>query len=228
MEKRVLIGGLLLLLATAVLASAQPKITITAPPNPSTLIMGTSCTIQWTHSAYFTGTAQKCTVYCGTFAISPLIPVTQDQFVWTVGKKADGTNIPAGTYKIAIESPDYDALDGPNVTLKFLSLNWDRLGKLRITKIPDCPMCFGLPLDQLQQLNFLLPCELELFHGQRSLGRLGKFLSGRLPTGSAKLLLDQADLLAIQKGGPGFELRAIIDDGWRTQSKLLIALEIQK
>ena len=226
MNKRLFVCGLLFISVTAVLASAPFKITITAPANGSSFNYGTSCTIQWTHSADYTGTTQKCTVYCGSFAISPEILVTQDQFAWTVGHQADGTNIAAGTYEITIESPDYDALTGPNITINPLKLNLDRFNKLLISKIPDCPMCYGLPLKQLE-MEVIFPFQLELFRGPRRLGVLGKFAPGRLPTGTAKLVLERSDLLLIQQGGAGFELRAIIEDNKILRTKA-VALVVQK
>ncbi len=227
MKKGTLSCGLLLFLATAVIASAQAKITITAPADGSTFIFGTTCTIQWTHSAYYNGTTQKCTVYCGMFPISPLILVTQDQFVWTVGQRADGTTMAAGTYEITIESPDYDALDGPNITIKPLMLKLDRFNKLLISKIPDCPMCYGFDPKQLL-LEVKFPFWLELFRGQRSLGILGKFAPGRMPTSVAKLVLDKSDLPVIQKRETGFEVRVIIDDNNRVLQTKAVMLEIRK
>lgn len=228
MKKGLFVCGLLLFSATAVLAAAPFKITITAPANGSSWNYGTTCTIQWTYSSDYTGTTQKCQVYCGSDIISPDILVTQGQFVWTVGRKADGTYIPAGTYEITIESPDYDALSGPNITINPMMLNLDRFKKFPIKKIPDCPMCYGFDLKQLQ-LEVKFPFTLELFRGRRSLGVLGKFAPGRLPTGVAKLVLDRSDLLLIQRGEAGFEIRASTppDDNRVFQTKA-VALEIQK
>jgi len=218
----------LLFLAGTALASPPFLITITAPANGSSWNYGATCTIQWTHSADYNGTTQKCQVFCGSFVISPDILVTQDQFAWAVGKKADGTNIPAGTYEITIESPDYDALNGPNITINPLKINLDIFKKLIITKIPDCPMCYGLPLKQFE-MQVVYPFTLELFRGQRRLGVVGKFAPRQLPTGTAKLVLDRSDLLVIQQGQAGFELRAIIIvyNEQRLQTKA-VALEIQK
>jgi hypothetical protein len=226
MKKQLCGCFLLLFLATAVLASAPFTINITAPASGTSFNYGASCTIQWTYSADFTGTTQKCDVYCGSYVISPPVLVTQGHFDWTVGRKADGTYIPAGTYEITIESLDYDALNGPNITINPLRLNLDRFNKLLIGKIPDCPMCYGLPLKQFE-LEVLFPFTLELFRGQRRLGVLGKFAPGRLLRGNAKIVLERSDLLLIQKGEAGFELRAIIEDGKLLQTKAL-ALEIQK
>jgi len=226
MKKWFSVCGLLLFLAAAALASTPFTINITAPATGSSFNYGASCTIQWTHSADYTGTTQKCQVYCGSFVISPDILVTQDQFVWTVGRKADGTYIPAGTYEITIESLDYDALNGPNITINPLTLNLDRFNKFPIKKIPDCPMCYGFDLKSIQ-LPVVYPFQLELFRGQRRLGVLGKFAPGRPPTGTAKLVLDKSDLPLLQSGQAGFELRAIIDDGWVVKTKAL-ALVLQK
>jgi len=226
MKKQLVGCFLLLFLATAVLASAPFSINITAPATGTSFNYGASCTIQWTYSADFTGTTQKCDVYCGSYVISPPVLVTQGQFVWTVGRKADGTYIPAGTYEITIESPDYDELSGPNITINPLTLNLDRFNKLLISKIPDCPMCYGLPLKQFE-LPVVYPFQLELFRGQRRLGVLGKFLPGRLPMGTAKLVLDKSDLLLLQSGQAGFELRAIVDNGKLLKAKAL-ALVLQK
>lgn len=226
MKKRFFVCGLLFVLTTAVVTAAPFQITITAPANGSSWNYGATCTIQWTYSPDYTGTTQKCQVYCGSHIISPDILVTQGQFVWTVGRKADGTYIPAGTYEITIESLDYDALNGPNITINPLKLNLDRFNKFPIKKIPDCPMCYGFDLKQLE-LEVIYPFALELFRGQRRLGVLGKFAPGRLLTGTAKIVLERSDLLLIQRGEAGFELRAIIDSGRILQTKAL-ALEIQK
>jgi len=95
-----------------------PNINIIAPASGANLYAGTSCTIKWTHSAYYTAhPSYTCDVYCGSFVIASHIPVIKDQFVWTVGKKADGTIVPLGTYEITIESDDYDELTGPNIKI---------------------------------------------------------------------------------------------------------------
>ncbi|MDH4197046.1 MAG: hypothetical protein OEW05_06550 [Candidatus Aminicenantes bacterium] len=226
--KRLFIYAFLFVMVSALAAASPFLITITAPANGSSWNYGATCTVQWTYSPDYTGTTQKCQVYCGSDIISPDILVTQGQFVWTVGRKADGTYIPAGTYEITIESLDYDALNGPNITINPLKLNLDRYNKFPIKKIPDCPMCYGFDLKQLQ-LEVKFPFTLELFRGQRSLGILGKFAPGRLPTGVAKIVLDRSDLLLIQRGEAAFEIRAGCppDDQKVFQTKA-VALEIQK
>lgn len=116
MKKMLLMLGVLLLGVMGVLAGVDPKITI-LKPDPGTYFRCDSLEIKWSHSAYFDPYHQTCVIFCGSNIISPPVQVTADSFTWTVGMKADGTYFSPGSYKITIESPDYDALSGPTITI---------------------------------------------------------------------------------------------------------------
>ena len=135
MRKGIILWALVLALFSGLPAASvdPPNINIIAPAGGAILYAGTPCTIKWTHSSFFTAhPTYTCAVFCGSNIIASHIPVIQDQFVWTVGKKADATNIPVGTYEITIESDDYDELSGPNVQIKPLPAPF-----IDVTQPPD-------------------------------------------------------------------------------------------
>ncbi len=115
--KRILVLAFFLVFGGPALTADVPLITIVAPGNGQPLFKNETEIIRWTHSDYFDSHAQTCRIFCGEHAISPPLAVTADAFSWVAGRKADGTVLPQGIYKITIESPDYDALAGPTVIL---------------------------------------------------------------------------------------------------------------
>ncbi len=116
MNKRAVFLALLFLGSIAASADVAPKITI-LKPDPGTYFRCDTLEIKWSHSAYYDPYHQTCVIFCGSNIISPAVQVTADSFIWTVGKKADGTYLSPGSYEITIESPDYDALSGPTITI---------------------------------------------------------------------------------------------------------------
>lgn len=177
------------------------SINITAPPNGEILLIGTTRTIQWTHTAYFNCVPQTCDVYCGVDTISPPVPVTQDSWVWTVGRKRDGTYLIPGTYEITLESPDYDELNGPMITIIALELDIRPYAKkIQIIKIPDCPMCFRLDPSQfylkMKGLDFV---SIEVVRGRTRLASFRRFAPGKPAPPPAKLTLTKEDLRLIEQ-----------------------------
>lgn len=208
MEKKVFVLGTILLCASlAFSAGPEPLITITAPPNGATLNMCTTYTIHWTHSAYFESVPQTCTIYCGNDVISPPIPVTQDSFVWTVGMKQNGIILqPDQSYEITIESPDYDALNGPVITIIALQLIIKPYPKqVQIIKILDCPMCYKLdPRQFVLKMSGLDFVSIEVVRGRRLLARFGRFTPDGPAPPPAKMTLNEEDVRLIKQRKPAF------------------------
>jgi hypothetical protein len=187
-------GGLIvLLLATGALLAQEPKLTLTAPPTGEAFLRGTPCTIRWTHSAYYDAhPSQHVLIYWGTDQIGTPVPATQDMYVWTAGKKSDGTWLPAGTKEITLESIDYDALDGPNIRVYYFVFKAEFLRKpLEFNKNPECPACFFF---DPRLIDFEIEgwewVRLELWKSGRKLADLGKFTGGRAQSGPVKIQLD--------------------------------------
>ncbi len=183
-------------------------ITITAPSTGSTFLRGTTTTIAWTHSVYFNCVPQDCDLYCGMDVISPLVPVMQNSWVWTVGRKHDGTYLSPGTYEITLESPDYDALNGPMITIIALELKIRPYPKkVQIIKIPDCPMCYRLDPRQfeLKMEGFDL-VTIEVVRGRRVLARFrfSRFAPGKSVPPPAKITLTKEDLRLIKQKKQAF------------------------
>jgi len=186
--------------------SSNDVITITAPTTGSTFLRGTTTTIGWTHTVYFTCVPQDCHVYCGVDVISPPVPVTQDSFVWTVGRKHDGTYLSPGTYEITIESPDHDALNGPMITIIALQLIIRPYPKkVQIIKILDCPMCYRLDPRQFE-LKMEGPdfVSIEVVRGRRVLARFSRFAPGKSVPSPAKITLTKEDLRLIKQKRQAF------------------------
>jgi len=98
-----------------------PKFTIITPPDGKKLKIGTTQTIRWTHSAYFDVFPQR--LY---LTLTPIIgegyiaeaQVTDDKYVWQVGRMRDGIIVPPGNYRISAECSDYWGCNDVNVKLK--------------------------------------------------------------------------------------------------------------
>jgi len=183
-------------------------INITVPPSGSILLRGATTVINWTHTAYFTCVPQSCTLFCGMDIISPPVPVTQDSFVWTVGRKHDGTYLVPGTYELTLESPDYDELSGPMITIIALELIIKPYPKkVQIIKILDCPMCYKLdPRQFILEMKGLDYVFIEVVRGSRLLARFGKFAPGKPAPPPAKITLTKEDLRLIKQGQPAFSV----------------------
>jgi len=181
-------------------------ITITAPTTGQTFLRGTNTTIQWTHSVYFNCVPQTCTIFCGMDIISPPVPVSQNSFGWTVGRKQDGTYLAPGTYEITLESPDYDALNGPMITIIALQLIIKPYPKkVQIIKILDCPMCYKLdPRQFILKMSGLDFVSIEVVRGRRLLARFGRFTPDGPAPPPAKITLNEEDVRLIKQRKPAF------------------------
>ena len=203
-------------------------ITITAPTTGQTFLRGTNTTIQWTHSVYFNCVPQSCTLFCGMDIISPPVPVSQNSWVWTAGRKHDGTYLPPGTYEITLESPDYDALNGPVITIIALQLIIRPYPKkVRIIKILDCPMCYRLdPRQFVLKLSGLDFVSIEVVRGRRVLARFPRFAPDRPAPPPAKITLNEQDVRLIKQRKPAFTVLVKSAKG-QTLLKKAVQLEVE-
>ncbi|NIM91917.1 MAG: hypothetical protein GTO17_13340 [Candidatus Aminicenantes bacterium] len=203
------------------------NINITAPSTGQIFLRGVSTTIQWTHSVYFNCVPQNCTLFCGMDIISPPVPVTGNSFVWTVGRKHDGTYLAPGIYEITLESPDYDELSGPMITIIALELIIRPYPKkVRIIKILDCPMCYRLdPRQFVLKMSGLDFVSLEVVRGRRVLARFPRFAPNRLPPTPAKINLNEEDVRLIKQGRPAFTVLVKSAKG-QTLLKKAVQLEV--
>ncbi len=98
-----------------------PKFTIIDPPDGKKLRIGSKYTIRWTHSSYFELLPQRLyltlTPVCGEVYIAEA-QVTDDKYVWEVGRMRDGMIVPPGDYQISAECSDYWGCNDVNVKLK--------------------------------------------------------------------------------------------------------------
>jgi len=204
------------------------NINITAPSTGSTLLRSTSTTIQWTHSVYFNCVPQNCTLFCGMDIISPPVPVTGGSFVWTVGRKHDGTYLAPGTYEITLESPDYDELNGPMITIIALELIIKPYPKrVQIIKIPDCPMCYRLdPRQFFLEMGGLDFVSIEVVRGRRLLARFARFAPNRPAPPPAKITLNEEDIKLIKQRKAAFTVLVKSAKG-QTLLKKSVQLEVQ-
>jgi len=211
--KKKSVGGTILILWTAVAMFAQePKLTLTAPPTGEAFLRGTPCTIRWTHSAYYDAhPGQHVLIYWGIDQIGTPVPATQDMYVWTAGKKSDGTWLPSGIKEITLESIDYDALDGPNVRVYFFFFKPDFLRRpLEFNKNPECPACFIIDPRLLDfEMEGLEWARLELWQSGRKLADLGKFAGGKAQSGPVKFQFDSR----VGRRETAVELRVFSDRG---------------
>jgi hypothetical protein len=138
--------------------------------------------------------------------ISPPVPVTQGSWVWTVGRKHDGTYLSPGTYEITLESPDYDALNGPMITIIALQLIIRPYPKkVQIIKILDCPMCYRLDPRQFElKMEGLDLVSIEVVRGRRVLARFSRFAPGKPAPPPAKITLTKEDLRLIKQKRQAF------------------------
>jgi hypothetical protein len=203
---------------TVIISDERPLITITAPVTGTTLTRGSSYTIRWTHSSYFQVVPQTCRIFCADSFISPPVPVLDREYTWTVGKKDDGSYFAAGTYPITLESDDYDALGGPNITIKVLAFKIPGkrfFRKIPLHKIPDCPMCFRLDPNELgvDSRDFMEPVTILIVRNGRTVAKLGRFGAGLALPGSVKITLERQHVGLIRNRQPGFEVHILSAKG---------------
>lgn len=192
-------------------------INITGPADNSEWVRGKTCTITWTPSAYYqVFNTQPCAIFCGTHFISPPVPVLDGSFTWTVGKKRDGTWLPPGQYKITLESWDYDALNGPNITIKISDfttmepfLRRFEVREIPIYPIPQCPMCFKINPEELNfnRQKLKEPVTMEILRGDKVLAKLGEFGPRRALPGPVKIKFTKQEFRLIKNHKAGFKLR---------------------
>jgi hypothetical protein len=212
MGKKIFAASLLIVFAAAALIAQEASLTITAPHTGDPLLRGSTCTIRWTHSAYYdVHPGQNVVIFCGSSQIGTPVPAIQNMFDWTVGRKSDGTWLPAGTYEITLESLDYDALNGPSIQIYFLVFKPDFLHRpLEFKKNPECPMCYSFDPRLMEiEMEGLDLVRLELWQSGRKLADLGKFVGGKAQSGPVKFQLDSR----IGRQETGVELRAFSSRG---------------
>jgi len=193
LKNKIALFALLFSCAALLAADVAPLITIVAPPSGSDpLLIGQTVHIRWTHSAYYDAHAQTCQIFCGEQRISPDLAVTADDFAWTIGRRHDGTTMAPGDYEITIESLDYDALNGPQIRIAFPALPGFKLlnNRIRVDKIPDCPMCYRLDPGQIKfDAGGPVVVDVELLRNGVVLARLGRFGPRLGAPGPVKIIL---------------------------------------
>lgn len=209
--KKIAVALILGLCLTAGIASAQ-SFNITAPADGIHLKRGTTCTIRWTHGLFFDQhPEQNGVLYWGSNPIGTA-PIKNDQFVWTVGRKSDGSWMAPGTYEITMEALDYDDTSGPSVTIYLLDFKPGVLARrLELQKIPDCPACYSLDIKPIElEMEGMEFVRIELLRNGRRLADLGRYGSrGFSDGGTVKIELDNG---AVKSPGT-FELVVISSAG---------------
>lgn len=194
-----------------VVSDQRPEIVLTAPASGASLRLGSACTIRWTFSSYFLVVPQTCRIFCGDGFISPPVPVLNGEYLWTVGRKDDGTYLNAGTYPITLESDDYDALSGPMITLSApdFRIPIRRFAeKIWLHRLPGQPLSFRVDPSELK-INlgeFLEPVTILLAHGGRTLAKLGRLVPGQKLPGPVTITLSQKDCDLVRGRQSGFEI----------------------
>lgn len=195
---------------------AAPKITTMFPANGTSLTIGSSYTIRWTHSSYFDVYPQDLIVVCGPAGYIGHVPATSDQFLWKVGKLEDGTSIAPGNYKINYECSDYFSYDGPNISLVSFKLpNFHLLKtKIWIDKIPGCPMCFKLDPAQIKfDPEGPLVFDVELLRNGVVLAKLGRFGTRLAVPGPVKFTMEQETSGKMMRQKANYKLRFLSTEG---------------
>jgi hypothetical protein len=228
MKKIVISMWLGLALAVGVAVAQSPTFNITAPGDGAFLRRGSSVTVQWTHSAYYDAhPGQHGIPYCQpTGSGNPVVqiaspaPIVGNQFVWTVGRKFDGTWLTPGTYEITIESDDYDELSGPNVTIFVFDFKREFLRrKIELPKIPDLPQGYFFDPRAIElEMEGLESVRIELAQNGKRLADLGRFGRGVFGSGPAKIQLDPRSI----QNPTGFELLV-----YSTNGKMLLKQAIE-
>ncbi len=166
------------------LVDEQPKFTIIAPANNSSLLIGTTTTIRWTHSSYYdVFNLDKIELLIANSDLSfaeyiASVPVVNDQFVWQVGKAYTGSVAPAGSYRLSGEQSEYWQCN--DVPIRLLSRTRPpfrlHVEKIWINKFPECPMCFKLDPAQIKfDTEGPLIVDVELLRNGVVLAKLGRF-----------------------------------------------------
>jgi hypothetical protein len=218
------------------LVGAFPKYTFTAPANNSQLVIGSTITITWKHSAWYElfntdkldlVLFHPASSYYETIA---QVPVINDQFVWQVGKMNNGSTAPARDYLLDAESNDFHACHELNIKLIHALGNFHLLvKKIWIDKIPDCPMCFKLDPAQIKFDGAGPPIvDVELLRNGVVLAKLGRFGERRAAPGPVRIVLEQETRSGmIRRLQPKYELRFLSTKGEILHQEA-IELEIAK
>ena len=204
------------------LIDEQPQFTIIAPANNSNLMLNSSCTIRWTHSAYydlFNAAKIELLIYKDDNSFAEYIasvPVVNDQFVWMVGKMYDGSFAPAGNYILTGEQNEYWRCNDVNIKLTGLVKPLFRLfmEKIWLDKIPDCPMCYRLDPRQVKfDRGDLLWVDVELLRNGAVLTKLGRFGPRLAAPQPVTINLEQKMAARKMKAADKFELRFLSPKG---------------
>jgi len=115
MKKSIVFIGLMFFFMAFIVSGAETEINITQPNHDAWLVKSSTVHIRWTHGAFYDTNPRTCTIYCGTYVISPPVAVTAGDFAWTVGRKNDGTFMAQQQYEITIVCSAYSDTDGPYV-----------------------------------------------------------------------------------------------------------------
>jgi hypothetical protein len=179
-------------------------ITLIQPAGGQTLTRGTTYQIRW--SAPASEASQVVTIFIETPNTSSYWIVDDSRtkadgfFDWTVGRIKNGTILPAGQYKISLETLDGDAFGqvftivNPTFTINPKWLRALIRQRIRIPHFPPpphCPQCLKLDLRRLRRLLGIPLNRYQLFlvRGNQRIGKLGEFGKGKRLPGYASIKL---------------------------------------
>lgn len=215
----------------------QPNFTIIAPANNAMLVVGTSVTIRWTHSAYYDvfNTAKiELLIANSDLSVADYIasvPVVDDQFVWQAGRMKNGSIAPTGSYLLTGEQNEYWQCNDVHFKLISLARPLFRLfmEKIHLDKIPDCPMCYRLDPRQIKFDRGDLPwVDVELLRNGVVLAKLGRFGPRSVIPAPVKIVLGQASAgKLVRRQMDKYELRFLSPKG-ETVHRQAIPLELGK
>lgn len=179
-------------------------INLIQPAGGQTLTRGTSYQIRWSGPA--SEGSQVVTIFIETPNTSSYWIVDDSRtkadgfFDWTVGRIKNGTILPAGQYKISLETLDGDAFGqvftivNPTFTINPKWLKALMRQRIRIPHWPPpphCPQCLRLDLRGLRQMLGIPVNRYQLFllRGNQRIAKLGEFGRGKRLPGYASIKL---------------------------------------
>jgi len=207
----------------------SPEHTINLIPQPfgmdhpvagETLTIGTNYQVQWhgpTYEAY-----QTVAFFLEKVNDSSWIRLVNNShtkgdggFLWEVGRMNDGTFASPGSYLVSLESDDGDwfgwaiNLVAPSASQGGGNLQevFKKISQLKIQYQPGvCIYCFKLDLIRLKRLlrNIKRPYELQLFHNNRPVSKLGKFGRRYQLPNTANLKLNKKLTQILKKRGQAY------------------------